>query len=842
MIPARWRVSFFNPVNFFGLPSAGRRVILIALTVLLNQYNGLCQGVDALKGNKIAFPIGGIGAGMFALEGSGAISHFSIFHNPAMFDEPPLFAAITIKGDPSNTRVIEGPVPGWKKFGLTNAALGNPGSTWGLRRYAVNATFSSQFPFAKVSLHDAQSPVQATITGWSPFIPSDPDNSSLPVGALEYTLTNTTNKTVETVFSYSAKLFDGFKSFSTIDGGFILTNKDSALAIFTDAPNTVIDYSGFRGTWFDPLTMAWKNIETASVKSVPPQQGGTIATLATPVTLPAQGSKTIRVYFAWYVPHSKLRFMQNARNASDRSTPDRSLQLPSPYHMPWYASKFKSVNEVAIYWRSNYDSLKQQTLRFTNAFYASTLPKEVTAAVAANLSILKSPTVLRQYDGRFWAWEGCEDNEGSCPGSCTHVWNYAQALAHLFPSLERSMRATEFGESQDTTGHQMFRSALPIRPLAHNFYAAADGQLGGIMKVYRDWRIAGNTGWIRGLYPKIKKSLDYCIHEWDPNQQGIIEEPHHNTYDIEFWGPEPMCTGMYLGALQAFIKISIALGVDAKEYTRLFDQGKAFMESKLFNGSYFEQKVQWTGLKAADPVTASKNSINADYSDDAIAILRAEGPRYQYGRGVLSDGMIGAWMSQVCGLASPVDKQEVLSHLSTVFNNNFKTDLSQHSNPQRSTYALGSEGGLLLCTWPKGGKPSLPFPYSDEVWTGIEYEVASHLIMQGKVKEGLQIVRTARKRYDGSVRNPFDEYECGHFYARAMSSYALIQALTGVRYDAVDKTLYVDSRVGDFVSFLSTDTGFGNVIYKKGKASVKVAFGTIDVQHVVISASSKKYK
>jgi hypothetical protein len=176
----------------------------------------------------------------------------------------------------------------------------------------------------------------------------------------------------------------------------------------------------------------------------------------------------------------------------------------------------------------------------------------------------------------------------------------------------------------------------------------------------------------------------------------------------------------------------------------------------------------------------------------------------------------------------------VKSHLQSVYSFNLKKDLSDYSNPQRPGYALGNEGGLLLCTWPQGGKLSLPFVYSNEVWTGIEYQVASHLIFEGKVAEGLDVVRTCRHRYDGRVRNPFDEYECGHWYARAMSSYALIEALTGVRYDAVTRTLYVASKVGDFTSFLSTDSGFGNVSYQNGKAQLKVVYGTIDVQHTVI--------
>lgn len=219
---------------------------------------------------------------------------------------------------------------------------------------------------------------------------------------------------------------------------------------------------------------------------------------------------------------------------------------------------------------------------------------------------------------------------------------------------------------------------------------------------------------------------------------------------------------------------------------------------------------------------------------EATALLHKEGPKYQYGKGCLSDGVIGCWMARVCGLPEPMDAGKVKSHLLSVYKYNEKKDLSDYSNPQRPSFALGHEGGLLLCTWPKGEQLSLPFVYSNEVWTGIEYEVASHLIFEGKVKEGLDIVRTVRSPCDGSVRNPFDEYKCGHWYARALSSYALLEALTGVRYDAVTKTLYVDSKVGDFTSFLSTDTGFGNVIYKNGKAILNTVYGTIPVAHTVI--------
>ena len=429
------------------------------------------------------------------------------------------------------------------------------------------------------------------------------------------------------------------------------------------------------------------------------------------------------------------------------------------------------------------------------------------------------------------AEEGCGDSSGCCHGSCTHVWNYAQALPHLFPSLERTLRETEFGPSQDESGHQQFRSALPIRPVAHDFHAAADGQLGGIMKVYREWRISGGQDWLRGLWPKVKRSLDYCIATWDPGHKGWVEEPHHNTYDIEFWGPEGMCTSFYLGALQAAALMGEALGEETPLYVELLAHGIAKAEADLFNGEYFFQRIEWKNLRAQNPM--ENKSMVGSYSTEARAIFEREGPKYQYGNGCLSDGVLGAWLALVCGVGQVLNRQKVASHLLSVHKYNLKTDLSGFANPQRPTYACGDEGGLVLCTWPKGGELSLPFVYSNEVWTGIEYQVASHLMRMGHVKEGLDIVRTCRTRYDGRVRNPFDEYECGHWYARAMSSYALLFGLSGARYDAVDKTLYLEPAMkGDFRSFLSTATGYGTVGVKHGKPFFEPKSGSVEIREI----------
>lgn len=845
-------------------------VILLTLSLSCNKHPNLPEKDGrAFNGpyereylNRVAFPMGGIGAGMICLEGTGGISHVSVRNKPDIFNEPAMFAVISVKGLKNGAKVLEGPVPGWKVFGNPNTGNGVGKGADGFPHFE-KAAFSARFPFATVKLEDKDIPLEVNITGWSPFIPGDANKSSLPVAALEYTFKNTSGAAIETLFSFHSEnfmqiekasewggRFEKGASISGIRNGFLLSQSclpDKAyyqgdFAIYTTDKNTVTDLCWFRGGWFDSRTMIWKDISEFTYKEDTTTEGSPGASLYVPFNLKPGEEKTIKLCMAWYVPHSTLRTgpkptAEEQKKAKQVACDPGSGCCPTSdtglFYEPWYSGRFKNINELIRNWTGQYEDLKSESQLFSEAFYSSTLPEEVLEAVAANLTILKSPTVLRQKDGKLWAWEGCHDASGCCAGSCTHVWNYAQAIPHLFPDLERTLRETEFEVSQDPEGHQTFRSAIPIRVTDHNFYAAADGQLGGIMKMHREWRISGDTRWMKERLPAVKKSLDYCISQWDPEGNGILTEPHHNTYDIEFWGPDGMCTSFYLGALEAFIAMGREAGLDVSRYSNLFNKGKKYMETELYNGKYFIQKVQWKGLKAVDPTKASSISMGGWYSPEALELLEKEGPKYQYGNGCLSDGILGAWIAEMCYLDNFLDGNKVHSHLLSVYKYNFKADLSDHVNPQRPGYAIGKEGGLLLCSWPAGDEPSLPFVYSNEVWTGIEYQVASHLMLTGAVDKGLDIVRAARKRYDGRVRNPFNEYECGHWYARAMSSYGLLQGLTGIRYDAIDKSMDIDSRVGDdFIGFFSTQNGWGNLGFKDEKLVLKVAHGYLDLKEL----------
>lgn len=809
------------------------------------EYSGIYTGK---KLDHIAFPLGGIGSGMMCIEGTGCISNVSLYHCPDVFNEPRMFSAISVKGYENGAKVLEGMVPDYKIFGSAGCALGRGETSWGLPRFE-NCEFRGRFPFADITLQDDDIPLDVKICAWSPFIPNDEDNSSLPAACLEYSFTNNTDKTLEALYAFSSENFMDRSytvgSIERIENGFLLNavpaenepgKSDGHCAIFTDRPGTVVDACGFRGGWFDGLSIQWKKIATCDYEEVPPQEHYANASLYVPLTIRPGGTETVRLSFVWYVPGSDIEAYSDAQDDNERGpcyNPALYKDIPEFYE-PWYSHRFSSVMDAAEYWKTNVPSLRERSKLFSDTFFASTLPAEVVDAIASNLSILKSTTILRQHDGRLYCYEGTGDSWGSCPGTTTHVWNYTQALPHLFPALERTLRETEFYVDQALDGHQAFRGALPIRPVRHTFLSAADGQLGGITKVYRDWRIYGNDQWLKDIFPLVKSSMDYCIRTWDPDRKGAILEPHHNTYDIEFWGADPLCTSFYISALDSYVAMCDYLGEDSREYRDLLDASVSYMKTNLWNGEYFYQVVDWKNLHAGSPI--GSKSYGTSYSPEALAILEKEGPKYQYGTGCISDGMIGFWMSLAAGREEVLEKGYVKSHLNSIYKYNFKKDLSDHACAQRPTYGGRHDAGTLLCSWPRGGKPSLPFVYSDEVWTGIEYEVAAHLMFEGEVEKGCELVRAVRDRYDGSVRNPYNEYECGAWYARALSGYSMLQALTGVRYDAVEKTLYIDSRIGgNFTSFLSTAYGFASVGLKNGKPFVEVKEGNIPIDKILVS-------
>ena len=323
---------------------------------------------EAYKGeylNRVAFPIGGLGAGMFCMEGTGAISHMSIRNRPEIYHEPAMFAAIQLKGIKNGAKLLEGPVPEWKVFGQRGSGNGDAGATYGLPRFS-QADFTTKFPFGTINLHDEDLPLDVKIIGWSPFIPTDEDNSSLPVGALEYRFKNTGMKSVDAVFSFNSKNFlasdrEVKNSLGAAKNGFVLRQEgseekpqlQSSFGVFTDDNNTIVDHCWFRGGWWDPLTMAWNDVRDGKLNSREPvEKDAPGASLFVPFSLAPGATKVIRLMVSWYTPFTTLKIGEVMKDEKKNCDPESGCcagpsdldvengkENPSPDYSPWYSSK-----------------------------------------------------------------------------------------------------------------------------------------------------------------------------------------------------------------------------------------------------------------------------------------------------------------------------------------------------------------------------------------------------------------------------------------------------------------------------------------------------------------------
>jgi hypothetical protein len=385
------------------------------------------------------------------------------------------------------------------------------------------------------------------------------------------------------------------------------------------------------------------------------------------------------------------------------------------------------------------------------------------------------------------------------------VWNYAQTAAFLFPELERSMRTVEFALETNEEGWMQFRSNRLFGGKPWNFLPAVDGQLGSIIRLYREWKFSGDDAFLAELWPNAAHALEFAFTHWDTDGDLVLDGRQHNTYDIEFYGPNPLSGSLFYAALRAGVEMAEHLG-ETERAERFRDAaivGAEKLDELLWNGEYYIQLL--------DDVDFEPN---------------------QHGIGCLSDQLLGQLVAHVTGLGYVLPPDHVKQAIASVHRYNFRQNLRGQRNFLR-TYALEDEGGLLLCSWPHGGRPRRPFFFSDEVWTGIEYQVAAHLIYEGLVDEGLEIVRAVRARHDGRKRSPWNEAECGNHYARSLSSWALLLAYSGFRYDATRQSIafapVVDS---DFRCFFSTGSGWGVFSMDSGGIRIELLHGTLALSEV----------
>jgi hypothetical protein len=315
-----------------------------------------------------------------------------------------------------------------------------------------------------------------------------------------------------------------------------------------------------------------------------------------------------------------------------------------------------------------------------------------------------------------------------------------------------------------------------------------------------------------------------------------MEGVQHNTYDVEFYGPNPMCGIYYLGALRACEEMARAMGdtASADTYKSLYEKGSKWTDDNLFNGEFYVQKVR--GYRKDEIAKNLRGDMGAE---------NTETPEYQVGGGCLADQLIGQYLAEIGGMGPLVSPENIRRTLRSIYKYNYKPTLTNHGNVER-TYALNEEAAVVVCDYGKAERPRIPFPYYAEAWTGQEYLVASLMMNWEMVNEGIECVENIRARYDGEKRNPWDEPECGHHYARAMSSWSTVVALSGFVYDGARAAVVAVPRMPrePFKCFWSTGTGWGTFSLRKQNDStlfsLQVLKGTLACRSCEIAAIGAK--
>jgi non-lysosomal glucosylceramidase len=742
--------------------------------------------------SRIKMPVGGIGTGCVSFGGRGQLVDWQLFNRPSMSFQTDSFFAVHVTGNGwSTTRVLEA--------ALTDAELdggfGSRSPLSGLPRFR-EGVFSAAYPLGSVTLRDPDVPLAVEIRVFNPLVPGDADASGIPCLVYQATVTNLAAEPVQVEVCGSLQNIVGAHrtgpdrgwhipsgntfTFDRLAGADLLLGRGSApsardsdgtvaLAALGEGSSSVRE-AWARLSWGDALLDFWDDFSADGQLDQPTDPGRVpTGSLVVSRRLEAGVPSTFTFVIGWHFPH---RYPWPSDDVGPAAHSDPEVDVGNHYTQG-YQDAAAVVRRVV----AELSDLEARTLDFVRSVTDRGLPPVLADAALSNLAVLKTPVCFRIADGTFLGWEGQDDDRGSCHGSCTHVWNYQYAVESLFPELAWTMRRVELVHCLDDRGKMSFRAGLPLERRGTSWpTAAADGQMGALVRLYRTFRAGPDRDALISLWPAARRAMAFAWIPlgWDADQDGVMEGCQHNTMDVEYYGPSGVNQSWYLAALAACAELSDVVG-DAEfgsRCRRLLASGAARTDELLFNGDYYQQHVvpPMVADNIAEGLRIRYDADGADEGSDNLV-----DPDLQIGSGCTTDQLVGHTMARLSGLEVPLDAANVSTALANIYRYNHRADLFGHVNHLRS-FALNDEAALLNATFPHGSRPRRASPYCNEVWTGLEYSAAIGLLLDGQTELALDVVADVRDRYDGRRRNPFDEVECGHHYVRSLASWGLVEA------------------------------------------------------------------
>lgn len=819
---------------------------------------------DQLK--FIGMPIGGIGCGQLYLGGDGKLWHWDIFKSNYRRepDHGKRIAAFTLGGHYAHPVAQGQQYTKWngadvaQGFLIRTTAGTNAGTKTLDRQGFADITFRGEYPIGKVDYQESGYPVTVKLESFSPFVPLNVKDSAIPATVMSYTVTNTSAEPVKVDLGgwlqnatcpYLTDAASGQRLnrvvagddlvsvVSAVDGEgtagkhgdgsmtLSLLHSSGEQGLQVSAATTLADPDSPAGLFdqaqpLDQQTEAAKPLDELLV-------GGLFASFE----LAAGESRTVDFAITWYFPeYGEI----DALKIQKRTQDSRHLFKGKKR---FYATLFDSAQAVAAALVADDKRLLQMTRLWNRTWYDSTLPHWLLDRSFIPLDCIATQTFHYFDDERPYAWEGVD----CCPGTCTHVWHYAQAMARIFPQLERAFRAkVDFKEG---VGFDPKTGKIRDRADYHKpGKEAIDGQAGTILRALREHQMSTDDTFLKRVWPNVKKATLFLIKK-DPQKTGLLRGKQPHTLDAAWHGPMGWLSGMYLAGLAAAEAMASEVGDNAfaKKCRKILDAGYKNLVQEVYNGEYFYHK----------PGKAKALNTND---------------------GCHVDQVLGqAWMHQV-GLDRIIPKPETVSALNSLWRYNFAPDAGRYALNHLKIggafrwYAMPGEAGLLMTTWPKGGaekavpgkKPRTKAEnpkvfsgvggYFNECMNGFEYQVAAHMIYEGTpgsdlVQNGLAVAKAVHERYGAAKRNPYNEIECSDHYARSMASYGVFLAACGFSYHGPQGRLGFAPRVNpeNFKAPFTTAEGWGQFFQQVSdgtqSAAIDMVYGQLMLRELSLATA-----
>lgn len=768
----------------------------------------------------IRFPVGGIAAGSIVENGQAERSLWWIFNNVGVKKGtgvvPNSFFAVRVQR-PGHSAVVRA---------LQTVSVG---PFQGMR----SLSFQGEYPLGWYTFADPTVPVKISMETYSPFIPMDLKNSSIPVAIYNLTARNTTRNRLRVDFLASQQNAVGFNGYDAIGG----PNKNRVNGYGHNRNRVLPGKTGTMLSMLGPIgsmelaayarhvtgTARWTSLqalrgEFAATGSLSgpttarsPAKGVTVdGALATAVVLRPGETRTIPFVLTWYFPHARHGYAHWGGAGNQ------------------YTNWWSSAADVARYVAARFTFLQTTTRLYHDSLYASNFPRYILDRISAATAVLRTPTVFWTKTGYFGGWEGTNVDASyhCCPGNVTHVYQYAQTPARLFPSLGRQLREEDFSD-QEPNGLIPFRYG--------NGAYAADGQLGVILGSYREYLLSTNGAWLHANWPHIKRAMEYIIQTNDPSHNGMLTGYSPTTLDTSLSGTSSWIGTLYLAALEASSRMAALVGDRAASslYQTIFRHGQARQNAALWTGAYYAEKSQ---------------HLPHDV---------------EYGDGMAIDMLLGQWWASQLDLGEIYPAARTKTALQSLFTDNYRDNFLMYEPDTRFTpewrrFVRNTDAGTLMFSWPHHDKPANPRTvwYNDETWTGTEYAAAATMIQQGLLTDGLRMIKAVADRYDGQLRasldmalgncgvgygtgNPFGDDECGKWYARSMSSWSILLALQGFIYDGPARTLGFKPvwQPDDHRSFFTISSGWGVFTQRRTVSTqdeqLTLTYGSLNVRTLI---------